>query len=216
MTDSPVLTSYPHDRLSRLAAAMTAAIDVIPGTGDIRAVVMLNDRETGCVHPHGYPDPDDERNAMLFVDTAIHLREMGRALGVRVDVLINGKKALTDSDVKDLAMPPFIPPPAAVLAADTEKAIAAWTAGLASPDEWLSPRLPEVAGIAAIIAAQFPDVPADTLGRILASASMATGAVCAAMEQTGEFLAPWDLAIMLGFAGAKLTATGGEIAEMQG
>jgi hypothetical protein len=113
-------------------------------------------------------------------------------------------------------MPPFIPPPASVLAADTDKAIAAWTAGLASPDGWLSPRLPEVAGIAAIIAAQFPDVPAGTLGRILASASMATGAVCAAMGQTGHPLAPWDIAVMLGFAGAKLAATGGEISAMQG
>jgi peptidoglycan/LPS O-acetylase OafA/YrhL len=102
-----------------------------------------------------------------------------------------------------------------VLAADTDKAIAAWTAGLASPDEWLRPRLPEVGGIAAIIAAQFPDVPAATLGRILASTSMALGGICAASEQTGEFLAPWDLAIMLGFAGAKLAAAGGEMAAMQ-
>ena len=98
MTDRPVLTSYPHDRLSRLAYAMTDALDLIPGTGDVRAVVMLDDKEGGCVHPHGYPDPEDERNAVLFVDTAIHLREMGRALGVRVDILINGKKALADSD----------------------------------------------------------------------------------------------------------------------
>jgi hypothetical protein len=111
---------------------------------------------------------------------------------------------------------PFIPPPASVLAAETDRAIAAWTAGLASPDEWLGPRLPEVDGIAAIIAAQFPDVPADTLGRILASASMAIGAVCAAMGQTGEPLAPWDLAIMLGFAGAKLAAAGGEMAAIHG
>jgi hypothetical protein len=94
MTDGPVLTSYPHDRLSRLADAMTETLKRTPGAGDIRAVVMLNDRETGCVHPHGYPDPDDERNAMLFVDAAIHLREMGRALGVRVEVLVNGKKAM--------------------------------------------------------------------------------------------------------------------------
>jgi peptidoglycan/LPS O-acetylase OafA/YrhL len=113
-------------------------------------------------------------------------------------------------------MPPFIPPPAQALAADTEKAIAALTAGLADPDEWLRPRLDEVGGIAAIIAAQFPDVPAATLGRVLASASMALGSVCAASADTGEPLAPWDLAVMLGFAGAKLAAAGGEMSAVQG
>jgi hypothetical protein len=87
-----VVTSYPHDRLSRLAAAMTAALDKIPGTSDVRAVVMLDDAENGCVHPHGYPEPVDARNALLFIDAAVHIAEMGRALGVRVELLINGEK----------------------------------------------------------------------------------------------------------------------------
>jgi hypothetical protein len=92
MSDGPVLTSYPHDRLSRLADAMTEALDRVPGTGDVRAIVMLDDGEGGCVHPHNYPDPVGPRNAALFIDTTAHLMAMGRALGVRVDVLINGKK----------------------------------------------------------------------------------------------------------------------------
>jgi hypothetical protein len=87
-----VLTSYPHDRLSRLADAMTEALARVPGTSDVRAVVMLDDGEGGCVHPHNYPDHEGQRNAELFIDTVAHLAEMGRALGVRVDVLINGKK----------------------------------------------------------------------------------------------------------------------------
>jgi hypothetical protein len=45
---------------------------------------------------------------------------------------------------------------------------------------------------------------------------MAIGAVCAVSAQCDEPLAPWDLAIMLGFAGAKLAAAGGKMAEIQG
>ena len=92
MSDGPVLTSYPHDRLSRLADTMAEALARVPGTGDVRAVVMLDDSEGGCVHPHNYPDPEGQRDAVLFIDTVAHLTEMGRPLGVRVDVLINGKK----------------------------------------------------------------------------------------------------------------------------
>jgi hypothetical protein len=93
MAERPVVTRYPHDRLSRLAAAMTAALDEIPGTSDVRVVVMLDDAENGCVHPHNYPEAATERNALLFTDTAVHLTEMGRALGVTAELLINGKKA---------------------------------------------------------------------------------------------------------------------------
>ena len=93
MTEKPVVTSYPHDRLSRLADAMARALDEVPGTGDVRTVILLNDAENGCEHAHNYPDPPDARNALLFIDTAVHLAEMGRALGVKVDVFVNGKKA---------------------------------------------------------------------------------------------------------------------------
>jgi len=47
--DGPVVTEYPHDRLSRLADAMTGALDRVPGTGDVRAIVMLDDGGSG--HP---------------------------------------------------------------------------------------------------------------------------------------------------------------------
>jgi hypothetical protein len=92
VADSPVLTSYPHDRLTRLADAMTDVLGKIPGTDDVRAAVMLDDGEGGCIHPHNYPDPEGRRNALLFIDTAAHLAEMGRALGVKVDLLVNGEK----------------------------------------------------------------------------------------------------------------------------
>jgi hypothetical protein len=92
VADIPVVTTYPHDRLSRLADAMVKVLEQEPGAGDVRAVVMLNDADSGCVHPHGYPDPEGRRNALLFIDTAVHLGEMGRALGVKTEILVNGRK----------------------------------------------------------------------------------------------------------------------------
>jgi hypothetical protein len=113
-------------------------------------------------------------------------------------------------------MPPYIPPPAAELDAATDEAIAGWAAVLADPDPWLEARTPEVAGIGAIIAEQFPDIPAAVLGRILASASMALAAICKASEETGEALGPWDLALCLGFAGTRLAGAAGEMTAVQG
>ena len=56
-------------------------------------------------------------------------------------------------------MPPYIPPPRAKLEAATEEAITGWAAALASPEPWLKARAPEVLGIGAIIAEQFPRCP---------------------------------------------------------
>src|SRR5277367_4449465 len=112
-------------------------------------------------------------------------------------------------------LPRFIPPPRENLDAATEEAITSWAAALANPNWWLRTRTPEVLGIGAIIAAQFPDVPAGTLGRILASASMALTAVCKASEATGQPLHPQDLSVYLGLAGARLAAAGGEMTAAQ-
>ena len=112
-------------------------------------------------------------------------------------------------------MPPYIPPSASALEADTDKAIAGWSAALKAPDPWTQARTGEIDGIAAIIAAQFPGIPAATLGRVLASASMAIGSICSASEVTGEPLSPWDLAAYLGFAGTRLAMAGGEIDAME-
>jgi hypothetical protein len=95
MAERAVVTGYPHDRLSRLADAMARALDEIPGTSDVRAVVMLNDAENGCEHAHNYPGPEGRRNALVFIDAAVHIAEMGRALGVKAELLVSGKKAGT-------------------------------------------------------------------------------------------------------------------------
>jgi hypothetical protein len=71
---------------------MTEALDRVPGAGDVRGVVMLDDGEGGCVHAHNYPGPEGRRNTEMFVEGVGHLAAMGMALGVRVEVLVNGKK----------------------------------------------------------------------------------------------------------------------------
>jgi hypothetical protein len=90
VADEPVVTDYPHDRLSRLADAMTAVLGRIPEVGDVRSVVLLNDRDNGASHLHGYPE-SPEGQALVFYDLAMFLAERGRALGMRVDILLDGQ-----------------------------------------------------------------------------------------------------------------------------
>lgn len=113
---------------------------------------------------------------------------------------------------------PFVPPSGGELDAATDEAATAWSAALA--DEALLRRLrisrSEVDGIAAIIATQFPDVPAVTLGRVLVSAAMSVEAVVKAHEMTGRRCTPTSLSVRLGMAGAQLATTGGEMTAMHG
>jgi hypothetical protein len=90
VTDEPVMTAYPHDRLSRLADAMSAALSQQPGAEDVRAVVLLNDAEGGCIHLFRYEDPVEglAHESLLFLDLTTQLMEMGRGLGLRVQVLV--------------------------------------------------------------------------------------------------------------------------------
>lgn len=89
----PVVTSYPHDRLSRLAAVMAGAMDGVPGTGDVRAVILLNDADNGCTLPHNYPGLTAKGGptAELFSDLAVRLTELAAVLGVHVQVIIGGR-----------------------------------------------------------------------------------------------------------------------------
>jgi hypothetical protein len=87
--DDPLVTRYPHDRLSRLADAMTAVLGRLPEVGDVRAIVLLDDGEGGTVHPYGYPQPP-EGQQVLFADLAQHLMSLGQVLGVEVTVRLDG------------------------------------------------------------------------------------------------------------------------------
>lgn len=92
MVSETTLTRYPHDRLIRLADAMTAVLERRPWAQDVRAVVLLDDADGGCIRPYNYPQPTDGGKSLVFVDTVAHLVEMGKALGLRVDILIDGEK----------------------------------------------------------------------------------------------------------------------------
>jgi len=92
VTDDPVLTTSSRDRLGGLADAMTETLGRIPGTGGVRAMVMLTEGGDGCVRPYGYPDFGGRPNSLLFVDAVLHLRDLGLGLGLEVDVVVSGEK----------------------------------------------------------------------------------------------------------------------------
>jgi hypothetical protein len=66
----------PHDRLTRLCAAMTDALDAHPERGDERCAIFLQDDERGGLVLHGY---DDDSEALT--DLFLHLRAIFRANG---------------------------------------------------------------------------------------------------------------------------------------
>ena len=77
MAADPHRTYEPHDRLTRLCAAMTEALDAHPEMGDdVKCVVFLNDPKRGGLQLHGY-ESDTEAMADLFV----HLQAIFRANG---------------------------------------------------------------------------------------------------------------------------------------
>lgn len=68
----------PHDRLTRLCAAMTDTLDAHPDRGDTKCVVFLDsysEKKSGLVI-HGY---DDDAEALAAV--LVHLRAIFRANG---------------------------------------------------------------------------------------------------------------------------------------
>jgi hypothetical protein len=70
-------TIDPHDRLTRLCAVMTDALDADPEmTDDVNAIVFLQDGDRGGIQLHGY---DDDVEAM--VDLLWHVRAIFRANG---------------------------------------------------------------------------------------------------------------------------------------
>jgi hypothetical protein len=83
-----VVSDYPHDRLTRLADQMGK---VLRKAKDVRGVILLDDADGGCVHPVGYPGGARGKGT-LFIDTAVHLIAMGEALGMNVEIQVNGKK----------------------------------------------------------------------------------------------------------------------------
>lgn len=71
-----VRTTEPHDRLTRLCAAMTDALDAHPEHGGEKCIVFLQDGKQGGLQLHGYED-DMEAMADLFM----HLKALFAANG---------------------------------------------------------------------------------------------------------------------------------------
>lgn len=82
MSDEPVRTEgEPHDRLTRLCAAMTEALDAHPERGEEKCIVFLQDAERGGLQLHGY-----ETDTEAMVDLLMHLRAIFKANGKDLQV----------------------------------------------------------------------------------------------------------------------------------
>ena len=69
----------PHDRLTRLCAAMTDALDAHPERGEEKCAIFLQDGDRGGLVLHGYED-DVEAMVDLFVHLAAIFEANGKKL----------------------------------------------------------------------------------------------------------------------------------------
>jgi hypothetical protein len=73
----------PHDRLTRICAAMTDAMDACPETqqGD-KAIVFLDDGRHGGIQLHGYNNDVD-----AMADLLMHLTALFKANGKELQII---------------------------------------------------------------------------------------------------------------------------------
>lgn len=76
MSDTTRTEGEPHDRLTRLCAAMTDALDAHPEHGEEKCAIFLQDGDRAGLVLHGY-DNDTE----AVVDLFVHLRAIFHANG---------------------------------------------------------------------------------------------------------------------------------------
>jgi hypothetical protein len=76
VSDEKRTVGEPHDRLTRLCAAMTDALDAHPERGPEKCIVFLQDEERGGLVLHGYEDDSE-----AIADLLLHLRAIFRANG---------------------------------------------------------------------------------------------------------------------------------------
>lgn len=77
-----IRSDKPTDRLTRLCAAMTEALDAHPEHGEEKCIVFLQDKEAGGLQLHGYDDDTD-----AIVDLFLHLRALFRSNGQQLKIL---------------------------------------------------------------------------------------------------------------------------------
>jgi hypothetical protein len=89
------VTGEPHDRLTRLSAVMTEALEAHPEFGDdIKCIAILSDGERGGMSLFNY---DDGRDAMA--DLLAQTQALGEAAGLTLDLL------MVPNDASDLEPP---------------------------------------------------------------------------------------------------------------
>lgn len=77
------LSDEPVDKLTRLTAVMTSALEADPEYNDnVRAIIMLDDGKRGGIQLHGYEDA-----TAGIADLLAHLRAIFRANGKRMDIV---------------------------------------------------------------------------------------------------------------------------------
>lgn len=76
-----IRSEQPHDRLTRLCAAMTDALEAHGERGDEKCIVFLQDEERGGFQLHGYEDDTD-----AIVDLFVHLKALFAANGKTLEV----------------------------------------------------------------------------------------------------------------------------------
>jgi hypothetical protein len=83
MSDLTRTDGQPHDRLTRLCAAMSEALDNHPEhrEGD-RAIIFLDDGQRGGIQTHGYPNTAD-----AIADLLVHLKALFEANGTTLSII---------------------------------------------------------------------------------------------------------------------------------
>jgi hypothetical protein len=70
------MSSEPTDRLTRLCAAMTDALESHPERGDEKCIVFLQDGSIGGLQLHGYEDAHE-----AIIDLFLHLKALFQSQG---------------------------------------------------------------------------------------------------------------------------------------
>lgn len=78
LSDEPVVSGEPFDRLPHLSAEMTEPLDR-PENADVKAIIFLGDEEKGGIQLHGY---EDQIEAM--VDLFVHMKAIFASMGTEL------------------------------------------------------------------------------------------------------------------------------------
>lgn len=76
--------NQPHDRLTEVTGVMVAALESLPDSEDLKAIVFVNDGERGGTCMHNYDGDDIAAAADAIEHVAAILEVQGKELRIRV------------------------------------------------------------------------------------------------------------------------------------